>query len=61
MFFKSPFRLESDLAFVARVYDLATDTRLPFCWAIDWILKDPRSGIRRKMFDFVFWSFMDNG
>ena len=48
-------------AWFALIYDLATDTRLPFCWAIDWILKDPRSGIRRKMFDFVFWSFMDNG
>jgi flavin-dependent dehydrogenase len=45
----------------ALIYDLATDTRLPFCWAINWILEDPRSGIRRKMFDWVFWSFMDGG
>ncbi|MEW6722815.1 MAG: NAD(P)/FAD-dependent oxidoreductase [Candidatus Micrarchaeota archaeon] len=43
----------------ARIYGLATDTRLPFCWIISWILSDPRRGIRRKMFDWVFWKFMD--
>ena len=43
----------------ALIYDLATDTRLPFCWAINWILQDPRKGIRRKMFDWVFWKFME--
>lgn len=48
-------------AWYALIYDLATDIRLPFCWAIDWILKDPRSGMRRRLFDFVFWSFMDSG
>jgi len=42
-----------------RLFHLATDTRLPFCWIVDWILKDPRTGIRRKIFDFVFWKFME--
>jgi flavin-dependent dehydrogenase len=42
----------------ARIYNLATDTRLPFCWVIDWVLKDPRKGVRRMIFDWVFWKFM---
>ncbi len=41
------------------IFDLATDTRLPFCWTIDWILSDPRRGIRKKIFDFVLWRFMN--
>jgi geranylgeranyl reductase len=40
------------------IYGLATDTRLPFCWFIDWVLTDPRKGIRKKIFDWVFWKFM---
>ncbi|MEW6748969.1 MAG: NAD(P)/FAD-dependent oxidoreductase [Candidatus Micrarchaeota archaeon] len=42
-----------------RIFHLATDRRLPFRWMIDWILKDPRHGLRRRLFDWVFWSFMD--
>ncbi|MEW6035103.1 MAG: NAD(P)/FAD-dependent oxidoreductase, partial [Candidatus Micrarchaeota archaeon] len=52
-------RLASAHKWQVRIYKLATDTRLPFCWMINWILKDPRKGIRRKIFDYVFWSFMD--
>lgn len=40
-----------------RIFHLATET--PIRWVIDWILKDPRKGLRRKVFDWVFWSFMD--
>jgi geranylgeranyl reductase len=42
-----------------RMFGLATDTRLPFRWMINWILSDPRKGIRRKMLDLVFWRFME--
>jgi flavin-dependent dehydrogenase len=38
-----------------RIFNLATDSRLPFRWMIDWILKDPRSGVRRRLFEWVFW------
>ncbi|GAJ10029.1 unnamed protein product, partial [marine sediment metagenome] len=41
-----------------RIFDLATDTRLPFCWMINWILEDPRKGIRRKIFDHVLWKLL---
>ncbi|MFN7991062.1 MAG: NAD(P)/FAD-dependent oxidoreductase [Candidatus Micrarchaeia archaeon] len=43
----------------AFIYGVATDTRLPFCWLINWVLSDPRSGIRRRIFGWVFWKFMD--
>jgi len=39
------------------IFHLATGT--PLRWVIDWMLKDPRKGVRRKIFDYVFWSFMD--
>ncbi len=42
-------------------YDLATDTRLPFRWVISWILSNPHGGVRKRMFDWVFWRFMDQG
>lgn len=41
-----------------RMFDLATDTRLPFRWVVNWILSDPRRGLRRWIFDHVFWKFM---
>lgn len=40
------------------MFDLATNTSLPFCWVINWILQDPRKGIRKKIFNFVLWKFM---
>ncbi|HSB46627.1 MAG TPA: NAD(P)/FAD-dependent oxidoreductase [Candidatus Bilamarchaeum sp.] len=43
----------------AWMYGIATDTRLPFCWFINWVLRDPRSGLRKRIFDWVFWKFMD--
>jgi len=41
-----------------RIFDLATNTKLPFCWIINWILQDPRKGIRRKIFDYVLWKLI---
>jgi flavin-dependent dehydrogenase len=41
------------------MFDLATNTKLPFCWVINWILEDPRKGIRKRIFDFVLWKFME--
>lgn len=40
------------------MFDLATNRSLPFCWMINWILQDPRKGIRKRIFDFVLWKFM---
>jgi geranylgeranyl reductase len=46
-------------AWQARIYSIATDPRLPFCWFINWVLSDPRKGIRKRIFEWVFWKFMD--
>jgi flavin-dependent dehydrogenase len=45
----------------ALIYGIATDTRLPFCWIISWVLSDPHRGLRKRIFDWVFWRFMDSG
>lgn len=39
------------------IFDIAT--AWPFCWLVHWVLEDPRGGIRRKIFDFVFWRFFE--
>jgi flavin-dependent dehydrogenase len=31
----------------------------PLCWVVHWILEKPDKGIRKKLFDYVFWKFMD--
>ena len=35
-------------------------TRRPFSWFVEWVLKNPKKGIRRRIFDFVFWRFMSD-
>lgn len=52
-------RLESAHRWQVRIYKLATDTRLPFIWMIDWVMRDPRRGIRRKMVEWLLFKFMD--
>jgi len=42
------------------LFDIFTDPKLPFRWFVNWVLSDPRKGIRRKIFDLVFWRFMDH-
>ncbi|MBU0531965.1 NAD(P)/FAD-dependent oxidoreductase [Candidatus Micrarchaeota archaeon] len=48
--------LESAHRWQVLMFDLATKS--PFCWIINWILEDPRKGIRRKIFNWVLWKFM---
>jgi flavin-dependent dehydrogenase len=31
----------------------------PFYWIVHWILENPKGMIRGKIFDWVFWKFMD--
>lgn len=52
-------RMASAHAWQTRIYNLATERRLPFCWMINWVLEDPRNGLRRMIFDYVFWKFME--
>lgn len=40
------------------LFDVAT--AWPFCWLVHWILENPNGRIRKKIFDFVFWKFMDS-
>lgn len=31
----------------------------PLCRLVEWIFEDPRKGVRRMAFDYIFWKFMD--
>lgn len=31
----------------------------PFCRLVNWIFENPQKGMRRKLFDYIFWKFMD--
>lgn len=50
-------RLVSAHRWQVRMFHLAAET--PLRWLIDWVLKDPRKGLRRKIFDWVLWRFME--
>jgi len=52
-------RMESTHRAQVLLFDLFTDPRLPFSWFVGWLLEDPRKGVRRILFDYVFWRFMD--
>jgi flavin-dependent dehydrogenase len=41
------------------LFRLVTHKRLPFCWVIDWILKDARHGLRRRLMQWVLYWLMD--
>jgi geranylgeranyl reductase len=32
----------------------------PFCWIVHWILENPKGFFRGRIFNYVFWKFMDN-
>ena len=34
-------------------------TREPFCRAFEWVLRNPKEGLRKRLFDYIFWKFMD--
>lgn len=44
-----------------RLFKLFTNPRLPFCWMLDWVLRNPNGRVRRKLFDWVFWNLIDGG
>ncbi len=41
------------------LFDLFSNPSLPFCRFVEWVLENPKKGIRKRIFDFVFWRFMD--
>jgi len=43
----------------ARIFKLVTNKRLPFCWVVDWVMRDPRKGIRRFLLQWVLYWLMD--
>ncbi len=42
-----------------RLFHIATDRRLPLCWLLDWVFQNPERGLRRKLFEYVFWKLID--
>jgi flavin-dependent dehydrogenase len=43
----------------ARIFKLVTNKKLPFCWLVDWVMRDPRRGIRRHLLQWVLYWLMD--
>jgi len=42
-----------------RIFNLMTNRKLPFCWFIEWLFRNPGKGLRRRIFDGVFWKLME--
>ena len=43
----------------ARIFKLVTNRKLPFCWLVDWVMRDPRKGARRFLLQWVLYWLMD--
>ena len=43
----------------ALLFKLVTNKKLPFCWVVDWIMRDPRKGLRRWLLQWVLYWLMD--
>ena len=42
-----------------RIFKLVTNKRLPLCWMVDWVMRDPRKGLRRWLLQWVLYWLMD--
>ena len=42
-----------------RIFGLMTNRKLPLCWFIEWLFRNPGRGLRRRIFDGVFWNLME--
>lgn len=42
-----------------RIFNLMTNRKLPLCWFIEWLFRNPTKGLRRRIFDGVFWNLME--
>jgi len=52
-------RLESTHLAQVLLFSIFSNPDLPFCRLVEWVLENPSKGIRKKIFDFVFWRFFD--
>ena len=42
-----------------RIFKLVTNKKLPFCWMVDWVMRDPRKGLRRWLLQWTLYWLMD--
>jgi flavin-dependent dehydrogenase len=42
-----------------RIFKLMTNPRSPLSWFIEWLFRNPEAGLRRRIFDRVFWKLME--
>lgn len=42
-----------------RIFKLMTDRRLPLCWLIEWLFRNPTRGVRHRLFQSIFWRLME--
>jgi hypothetical protein len=41
------------------IFKPVTSKKLPFCWMVDWVMRDPRKGLRRWLLHWVVYWLMD--
>jgi len=51
--------LESTHRAQVLLFDIFSNPSLPFCRLFEWVLENPKKGIRKRIFDYIFWRFMD--
>jgi flavin-dependent dehydrogenase len=52
-------RLEATHRSQVLLFSVFSNPSLPFCWFVNWVFEDPTRGVRRRIFDFIFWRFFD--
>lgn len=53
-------KLESGHRGQVLLFSLFHNPSLPFCWIVNWVFEDPSKGIRKAVFDYIFWKFFDH-
>jgi len=53
-------RMESTHRAQVLLFSVFSNPDLPFCRLVEWVLENPSKGIRKKIFDFIFWRFFDS-
>ncbi len=49
-----------ELTHRAQVFLFDIFTAWPMCSFVEWVLENPKAIVRKQIFDFVFWKFMDS-
>ena len=53
-------KLESTHRGQVLLFSIFHNPSLPFCWLVNWVFEDPSKGVRKAVFDYIFWKFFDS-